>query len=96
MGRWQTVFVIEGRVRNKGELRRGRRKNINCGQMRGRGEGEAKSGLGWIVEREILLRFEKFELFFEFEVFAVELSVVLFEQSGLVLENVVGVAVLVV
>ena len=27
-------------------------KNINCGQMRGRGEGEAKSGLGWIVGRE--------------------------------------------
>ena len=39
-----------------------------------------------------MLRFEKFELFFEFEVFAVELRVVLFEQSDLILENVVGVA----
>ena len=43
-----------------------------------------------------MLRFEKFELFFEFEVFAVELSVVLFKQSDLILENVVGVAELVV
>ena len=43
-----------------------------------------------------ILRFEKFELFFEFEAFAVELSVVLFEQNDLVLENVVGVAELVV
>ena len=51
-GKIADSFAIEGRVRNKGELRRGRRKNINCGQMRGRGEGEAKSGLGWIVGRE--------------------------------------------
>ena len=41
-------------------------------------------------------RFEKFELFLEFEVFAAELGVFLFEQSDLIFENVVGVAELVV
>ena len=39
-GKMADSFAIEGRVRNKGELRWGR-KGINCGQMRGRGEGEA-------------------------------------------------------
>ena len=60
-------------------------------------EGKGKRSPGWGgLWNGGVSGFEKFELFFEFEVFAAELSVFLFERSDLIFENVVGVAEVVV
>ena len=73
----------------------GKKGQLIAGRCGVEGKGKRSPGWGGLWNGGVS-GFEKFELFFEFEVFAVELSVVLFEQSDLVLENVVGVAELVV
>ena len=94
MGRWQTVLQLKAGFGIK-ESCVGEERALIAGRCGIEGKEKRSPGWGGLWNGRVS-RFEKFELFFEFGVFAAELGVFLFERSELIFENVVGVAELVV